>query len=262
VAGSLVNPPNWGSWRPHSYSTLRRMGERFDSNTRRNLGSSRLGVVLVDPAEVVREGLGLLIESQPDLEVLAQAASADTALQALRSTRRSSIVVLVALELDGDRDAFWLINELRRTHPSARVLATGNASDRMAISRALFVGADGYLGKRSNPIQFLDRRTVGGDMVLVGIPKDWLGPIAGAIEHLEENAFLLTSREREVISLAASGLTARQIAERLGVAERTVNTHLGRIYTKLGVNNRVSAVTAAAQAGLVTMASLEMKGVG
>jgi DNA-binding NarL/FixJ family response regulator len=240
------------------------MGDRLDSNARPNRGSSRVGVVLVDPAEVVREALSLLIESQPDLEVLAQVASADAALQALRSTRRSSIVVLVALELVGDRDAFWLINELRRTHPWARVLATGNASDRMAISRALFVGADGYLGKRSNPIQFLDavRRTVVGEMTLVGIPKDWLGPIAGGIDHMEENAFLLTPREREVISLAASGRTARQIAKRLGVAERTVNTHLGRIYTKLGVNNRVSAVTAAAQAGLVTMASLEMEGVG
>src|SRR5262249_50394612 len=67
----------------------------------------------------------------------------------------------------------------------------------------------------------------------------------------------LTGREREVLAVAAEGLTARQIATRLGVRERTVTTHLARIYGKLGVGNRLAAVRMAARSGLVTVGASE-----
>jgi DNA-binding CsgD family transcriptional regulator len=68
---------------------------------------------------------------------------------------------------------------------------------------------------------------------------------------------MLTERERQVLMVAAEGLTARQIADRLGVRERTVTTHLGRIYGKLGVGTRLGAVRAAASSGLVTVGATE-----
>jgi DNA-binding NarL/FixJ family response regulator len=222
--------------------------------------AARLGVLLVDPLQIVCEGIGLLIDTQPDLEVVARAGSADDALEELQRVRgKGHLVALVALELDGEHDAFWLIQEVRRLHPSIRIAALGNVPDRMAISRALFVGADGYIDRRANPVQFLDavRHTLRGEMMLVGVPHDWLGPIAGDVERGQEPRFILTDRERQVLSVAAEGLTAKGIADRLGVSERTVTTHLARIYEKLGVNNRVSAVTAAARSGLVVVEGMD-----
>src|SRR5207244_6423856 len=83
-------------------------------------------------------------------------------------------------------------------------------------------------------------------------PADYLGEVAVGIE-LQDEGPPLTEREREVLCVAAEGLTARQIAARLGLAERTVTTHLAHIYGKLGVGGRVEAITEAARAGLVTV---------
>jgi DNA-binding NarL/FixJ family response regulator len=215
------------------------------------------GVILVEPLNIVREALGMFIHTQPDLDVVASTGTVEETVSVLAKIRsRVPLVALIAVELDdGAHDAFWLIHELRERYPHVRIAATGTAPDRMAISRALFVGADAFIDKRSNPIQFLDglRRTLMGEMVLAGVPHDWLGPIAGGVEDVSEVSLSLTLREREVLSVAAEGLRAREMAERLGVTERTVTTHLTRIYEKLGVNNRMSAVASAMRSGLVSV---------
>jgi DNA-binding NarL/FixJ family response regulator len=127
----------------------------------------------------------------------------------------------------------------------------------MAISRALFLGADGYVDKNIDPVDFLQtiRQAADGEMVLAGPPNEWVGAIADNLEQRHEIETRLTEREREVLSVAAEGLTAREIAGRLGVRERTVTTHLGRIYGKLGVGTRVAAIRVAAQSGLVSVGS-------
>jgi DNA-binding NarL/FixJ family response regulator len=84
-----------------------------------------------------------------------------------------------------------------------------------------------------------------------------VGEIANEIDRRKEMEHRLTEREREVLSVAAEGLTARQIAGRLGVRERTVTTHLGRIYGKLGVGTRLGAIRVAARSGLVTVGTPE-----
>lgn len=219
----------------------------------------RLGVVVVDPLPVVRAGLSFLIEDRPDMEVLAEAGTAAEAIEAVARIRRSRVVMLVGLSLDGERDAFWLIRSVRERFPSIAVLGCGAKADPMAISRALFVGADGFVDKNIDPVEFLQslRRAADGEMVLAGPPTQWVGAIADGIDRRREVETTLTEREREVLTVAAEGLTARQIAERLGVRERTVTTHLGRIYGKLGVGSRVAALRAAAQVGLVSVVSGE-----
>jgi DNA-binding NarL/FixJ family response regulator len=200
--------------------------------------------------------MSLLIEDRPDLEVLAEAGSAEEALVALGRTRRHC-VVLVGMNLEGERDAHWLIRTIRERFPTIAVLACGARSDPMAISRALFLGADGYVDKNIDPIEFLQtiRQAADGEMVLAGPPNEWVGAIADGLEQRHEIETRLTEREREVLSVAAEGLTAREIAGRLGVRERTVTTHLGRIYGKLGVGTRVAAIRVAAQSGLVSVGS-------
>ena len=219
----------------------------------------RLGVIVVDPLPVVRAGLSLLIEDRPDMEVLAEAGSTTEALEAVRRIRRDGVVVLVGLGLDGEHDSFWLIRTIRDRFPGVGVLGCGANADPLSISRALFMGADGFLDKSSDPVEFLQslRRGAGGEMVLAGPPTEWVGAIADSLERRQMVETALTDRERQVLEVAAEGLTARQIASRLGVRERTVTTHLGRIYMKLGVGTRVAAIRVAASAGLVSVGTPE-----
>jgi DNA-binding CsgD family transcriptional regulator len=81
--------------------------------------------------------------------------------------------------------------------------------------------------------------------------------IADGLERRRDIEFVLTRREREVLAIAAEGLTAREIAVRLNVRERTVTTHLSRIYAKLGVGGRLAAVRLAARSGLVSVSTPE-----
>jgi DNA-binding NarL/FixJ family response regulator len=217
----------------------------------------RLDVVVVDPFAVVRAGLGMLIGDQPDMRVLAEASSADECLGAVRRIRRSRPVVLVGLGLPGERDSLWLIGTLRERYPLATILASGAGAEASTISRGLFMGADGYLDKGVDPAEFLQaiRRAAGGEVVLAGAPTDWVGFLADGLDRRRHLESQLTPREQEVLKVAAQDLTAREIARHLGVRERTVTTHLGRIYGKLGVNSRVGAVIEAARSGLLTVGS-------
>jgi DNA-binding NarL/FixJ family response regulator len=221
--------------------------------------SRRLGVVIVDPLPVVRAGLGSLIADRSDLEVLAEAGTAEEALEAIGGLRGTRVVVLVGLGLEGVKDAYWLIRTLRERFPALALLACGARAEPMAISRALFMGADGFVDKNVDPAQFLKsvRDALEGEMVLAGPPSESVGVIADGLERRREIETRLTEREQEVLSVAAEGLTAKEIATRLGVRERTVTTHLGRIYGKLGVGTRVAAIRAAAGSGLVSVGAHE-----
>jgi len=218
-----------------------------------------LGVVLVDPLPVVRAGLALLIDGGDEAEVLAEAGTAEDALRAIARARRSRVVVLVGLGLDEPQDASWLIREVRERYPFHAVLAVGANADPTSISRALFVGADGFVDKQVEPGEFLAAIVRAGEreMVLAGPTSVSVASIADGIERRREINVVLTRREREVLAVAAEGLTAREIAERLGVRERTITTHLGRIYGKLGVGNRLAAVRLAARSGLVASGTSE-----
>jgi DNA-binding NarL/FixJ family response regulator len=216
----------------------------------------KLGVFVVDPLPTVRAGLTLLIDGQEGMETLAECGSSSEMLAAVKGVdRRSGLVVLLGLGLSGEHDSFWLIRTLRDRFPSLAILACGADSDKTAISRAMFVGADGFVDKNASPDNFIDalRRCANGEVVVVGPPAEWLGPISEEIDRQRENGSpLLTEREVEVITLAAEGLTAREIGERLDLRERTVTTHLGRIYGKLGVGTRIAAIATAQRAGILT----------
>jgi two-component system response regulator DevR len=217
----------------------------------------RLGVIVIDPLPVVRAGIAMLIDDRPDMEVLAEAGDADAGLEAIQRVRRSRVVVLVGLGLHGEHDAFWLIRTVRQRFPAHALLGCGANADATTISRALFVGADGFVDKNIDPVEFLQslRRAADREMVLSSPAQSSVGRIAASIERRRDLDIRLTERERQVLSVAAEGLTAREIALRLGVRERTVTTHLARIYGKLGVGSRLAAIRLAAQSGLVSVGS-------
>jgi DNA-binding NarL/FixJ family response regulator len=219
----------------------------------------KLGVVLIDPLPVVRAGLSLLVDGRPDMEILAEAGDGGEGVDELARVRRSRVVVLVGLGLEGEHDASWLIRTVRERFPSHAILAMGANADPTMVSRALFVGADGYVDKNIDPDDFLGAiiKVADREMVLQGPVAAAVGQIADSIDLRRDLDVRLTGREREVLAVAAEGLTARQIATRLGVRERTVTTHLGRIYGKLGVGNRLSAIRMAARSGMVSVGSAE-----
>jgi DNA-binding NarL/FixJ family response regulator len=216
----------------------------------------RLGVIVVDPLPVVRASLALLIDEEPDMEVVAQAGAIDDALAAIGGIRRSPLAVLVDLGFEGDHDSDWFIRSIREGFPEHFVVACGADADPASISRALFSGAHAFLDKRSEPAEFIRSLRAGanGEMALAGTPTVWVGTIAEGVERRRLVEGALTDRERQVLRVAAEGLTARQIASRLGMRERTVTTHLTRIYRKLGVGTRIAAVRVATDVGLISVA--------
>jgi DNA-binding NarL/FixJ family response regulator len=235
------------------------MDEISLNETKNARAGRRVGVVVVDPFPVVRVGLVSTIDASPGLEVLAQASSADEAVDVVGHLRRTRAVVLVAMGLAGEKDSFWLIRALRERFPSHAILGLGANADPHVVSRALFVGADGFVDKNIELEEFLAAIRSAGEeeMVIAGPAAASVGKIAEGIERRRSVGLRLTKREREVLAVAAEGLTAREIAERLGVRERTVTTHLARIYGKLGVGNRLAALRMAARSGLVSIGPAE-----
>lgn len=217
-------------------------------------------VVIVEPIGIVRASLQMLFSAEPDIEVLGVSDGAEAAFDIvceLKSHART--VVLLALELSGEKDSFWLIRSIRDRFPQTTIVATGTDLDRGAISQALFVGADGFVHKNSEPDRYIEatRRAAAGELVLEGLPKGALGEIVDGLDLQRSTPALLTERELMVLEVAAEGLTAREIGRRLGVRERTVTTHLNHIYRKLGANGRVSALSAALRLGMLTLPEAE-----
>lgn len=217
-----------------------------------------LDVLLVDDLPVVRAGLARLLAGRRGFGTVTEAGTAEEALAALGVAPMPSIVV-VGLGLVGPHDAFWLLERIRERHPDLALLACGARSDVPTISRALLAGAIGFVDKRVSPDEFVSavRGAAEGGTVLVGPPEEWVGPIAERLADGRRTERRLSAREREVLTVAAEGLTAREIADRLGVRERTVTTHLSRIYDKLDVRTRIGALRAASAAGLVSLTADE-----
>jgi two-component system response regulator DevR len=216
-----------------------------------------VGILIVEPIRIVRSSLRMVFEADDDMEVLGDASTVEDAVELVRQLpRKTRIVVLVGLEFMGEIDSFWLIRAIRTEFPSLIVLATGTDLNQRAVSRALFMGADGFIHKNSEPERFVEaaRRSAAGELVLEGLPRGALGEIVEAMDGQRNAPSLLTERERSVLAAAGEGLTAREIARRLGMAERTVTTHLNHIYRKLGVSGRVAALSVASQMGIVSSA--------
>lgn len=212
-----------------------------------------VGVFLMHRFPVVRAGLALLIQADRRLELVGETGTADETLKGLAAEMpKRNLVVVVGVDAETKEGAFTLIREIRDRFPAASVMACASKAEMSWVSRSLFAGADGFIDHIVRPDQFLQAlcEAAAGRSVLVGPPSEWLGPLADSLERPSID-ILLSTREQEVLRLAAEGGTARQIGESLGLAQRTITTHLGRIYGKLGVKSRVAALHAASEAGLL-----------
>jgi DNA-binding NarL/FixJ family response regulator len=192
-------------------------------------------VAVVDDHPVVREGLVAALSHREGLEIVASFASADELLAA----RANYDVVLLDLELPGTSG----IDAIARIDAAVLVL-TAYANDEQ-IERALRDGARGYLLKGAS-LDDIDRA-----IRTVAMGETWLDPRIASRVVAMRGAPRLSSREREVLRLVASGQSNKEIAATLRIAERTVKFHLTSIFNKLGADNRARAVAIAAERGLV-----------
>jgi DNA-binding NarL/FixJ family response regulator len=198
-------------------------------------------VVVVDDHAIVRDGIGRLLDSAPDIEVVATAADGAEAIAAVATARPE--VVLMDLSMPGV-DGVEATRQLTAGYPDVKVLVLTTFADQRRILDALDAGAAGYLLKDADPDAVINaiRAVVAG-----GAPLD---PKAARVlldsRQTPAPARRLSNRELEVLSLLATGLANKQIARRLGIAERTVKAHLTSIFQQLGVTDRTQAALWAA----------------
>ncbi len=217
-------------------------------------------VLLADDQELIRRGFRMILEEQPDITVVGEAADGD---QAVRLTRElSPDVVVMDVRMPGT-DGIEATRRITAESAPARILVlTTFDLDEYAFT-ALRYGASGFLLKDARPAELADaiRSVATGDAVVApSVTRRLLDHFAGQLPDLRGGSGAaaspeldrLTEREREVLTRVAEGLSNAEIAAVLVVTEATVKSHIGRILGKLGLRDRVQAVVFAYQVGLAS----------
>jgi DNA-binding NarL/FixJ family response regulator len=199
-------------------------------------------ILSVDDHPVFREGLGTIITSQQDMVLVAQAANAVEAVTEFRRHRPD--ITLMDLRLPGTNGTDTLI-AIRGEFPRARIIMLTTSDSDGEIQQAMRAGASAYILKSmpKNELLAVIRAVHGGRK---HIPPAVAARIA---EHLGEED--LTTRELDVLRLIRDGYRNKQIADRLAIAETTVNFHIKNLVDKLQANDRTHAVTIAIRRGLL-----------
>jgi DNA-binding NarL/FixJ family response regulator len=205
-------------------------------------------VFLLDDHEIVRRGVKELLEAEGDLEVVGEAGTAAEALARIPPTRPDVAVLDVRLP---DGDGVQVCREIRSSHPEIQCLMLTSFADDQALFEAIMAGASGYVLKQIK----------GADVVeavrSVAAGRSLLDPsvTARVVERLrkgsEEDELLarLSPQERNILRLIADGLTNRQIAEQVHLAEKTVKNYVSNLLAKLGMERRTQAAVYAARLG-------------
>ncbi len=197
-------------------------------------------VFLLDDHEVVRRGLKELIDAEDDLEVIGEAGSAGMGLASISTTNPDVAVLDVRLP---DGNGVEVCREVRARNPKIACLMLTSFSDDEALFDAIMAGAAGYLLKdvKGNDLVDAIRRVSVGDSLL---DPALTGKVLERLRKGDEEDPRLTSlseQERRILELIAEGLTNRQIAERMHLAEKTVKNYVSNLLAKLGMQRRTEA---------------------
>jgi DNA-binding NarL/FixJ family response regulator len=212
-------------------------------------------VLLADDQEVLRVGMRMLLESEPDIEVVGEASTGSEAVDLARSVEADVILMDVQMpDMDGIEATRRLTED---TTTTARILIVTTFQREDYLLDALRAGASGFLLKTTPPDELVDAVHVVAegksllDPTITGQVIDWLA--AGEVGEIEPSPLLehLTDREVDVLIEVAAGLSNSEIGEKLFVAESTVKTHVSSVLSKLHLRDRVQAVVFAYENGVV-----------
>jgi DNA-binding NarL/FixJ family response regulator len=208
-------------------------------------------ILIADDHPIVREGLGAVLETQPDFEIVGAAASGAQAVAQAAELRPD--IILLDLELP-ELDGVAALRAIRASNPAAKALIfTAFDTDERILS-AVQAGAQGYLLKgapREELFQAIRVIYDGGSLLQPVVAARLLRQVSSAPPP--SVAEPLTEREMEVLRLLAKGRQNKEIAADLAISERTVKFHVSAILAKLGVGNRTEAVGKASQLGLIEL---------
>jgi DNA-binding NarL/FixJ family response regulator len=199
-------------------------------------------VLCVDDHRLVREGLGLIIARETDMDIVGMAATGPEAVAVFRQTRPD--VTLMDLQLGGS-SGVDAIAAIRREAPEARIIVVTMYHGDEDIYRAMQAGATTYLVKE----------TLADDLVrVIRDVHQGLRPLSEEVRdrlRVRAQQPTLTSRELEVLTLIVQGCRNREVASTLGISEETVRVHVKNIFSKLDVSERTEAVSVALRRGIV-----------
>jgi two-component system, NarL family, response regulator len=204
----------------------------------------RAGVLVVDDHALLRTGVANIINQEPDLHVVAEASNGIEALAAFERYRPD--VTLLDLRMP-EMEGVEVVRQIRARDPLARVIVLTTYDTDDDIQRALKAGAKAYILK-----------DIAAEALIACIHdvlagKTYLAPAAAARLAEGMTRVQLTPRELTTLRLMADGQANKEIAGTLGISERTVKTHLGHLFEKLGVTSRTEAIRVASRRGLVRM---------
>ncbi|MFE7978904.1 response regulator [Streptomyces shenzhenensis] len=207
-------------------------------------------VFLLDDHEVVRRGVHDLLDDEPDITVVGEAANVEQALVRVPALRPQVAVLDVRLP---DGDGVTVCRELRSRMPELACLMLTSFDDEEALLDSIMAGASGYVLKQIQGSDLVSAvRTVarGQSLLDPSATARLMARLRQGQEPEPEPEALpgLTEREREILALIGEGLTNRQIGQRLYLAEKTVKNHISRLLAKLGVERRIQAAVIATQA--------------
>ncbi|WP_159602877.1 response regulator [Agromyces humi] len=200
-------------------------------------------LLLSDDHPVVRAGIRALLESEPDLEVVAEAATAEDAVRLVAASDVD--LVLMDLQFPGAMQGAEATRRIRSHEGAPRVLVLTNYDTDADILGAIEAGASGYLLKDAPPAELV------AAVRAAAVGEAALAPAVSSRLDASQGAERLTVREAEVLTLVADGRSNRDIGRELFLSEATVKSHLVHIFTKLGVGSRTAAVARARELGAI-----------
>lgn len=207
-------------------------------------------ILLIDDHTVLRSGLRLLLQTQPDLEVVGEAADGTQGIAQIRKLKPDLVVLDLSMPGLGGLD---MLKQVMAEQPWLKILILTMHDDAEFVRTALTAGARGYVLKRAADTELIDA------IRLVGQGNTYVYPsVAGRLftdpaRESRESAGKLSPREIEVLQLIALGYTQQEIADHLTLSIKTVETHKARIVEKLGLKTRAELVRFAVNNGLVQM---------
>jgi len=230
-----------------------------DANAGQNLGNGEqeagrlIRVLLADDHALVREGTRRLLENENDVEVVAEAASGEEAIDAAKRLHPDIAIMDIAMPGIGGIEATRAIKE---SCPETAVLALSAYDDEPYLIALFEAGAAGFLLKNVHGQELINaiRAVSRGESVLQpSLTEKIIRRLSTRTDGVQRPIDLLSDREFDVLRLAARGLPNKEIARRLGVSIRTVHSHLANIFTKMHVGSRTEAVLLALRQGMISL---------